>query len=98
MTQTFPHRASTTLAATLMALAGFSVSATAAEPSDTSFDAATPISSSQSALLRNAPRQAEPMRSSDPINEDVPATRSQIEVLDHAHAHVATTAATASIR
>ena len=80
-----------TAAVTLTALAGFALPA-AADQAHNAYGTATPISSSQSSTLRNAPHQNE-QAAAEPISEDVPASRSQIEVLDREHARF-----TASVR
>jgi len=89
MNRFFKRNATATLATTLITLASFSLPAAAADQSHDAYDTASPISSSQSSLLRNAPNQNAQVAAAEPISEDVPATRSQIEVLDRQHAHFA---------
>ncbi|GAB3683352.1 hypothetical protein [Salinisphaera aquimarina] len=88
MTTAFTKTATLTVATTLMALAGFALPASAADKAQVAYDSLTPMSSSQSSLLRDAPAANNDMPAGEPINEDVPASRSQIELLDFAHAHV----------
>ncbi|MES1925151.1 hypothetical protein [Salinisphaera sp. T31B1] len=97
MTQIFTRYAIAPLAIGLLSLGGVCASASAAD-TDTRLDSATPVSASQAALLRNAPDQSDALRASDPSHEDVPATRSQIELLDRSQARVSAMDATASIR
>lgn len=48
-------------------------------------DAIVPLSSSQAALLRNASHE-QTLANAEPSREEMPSTRSQLEVLDQSHA------------
>jgi hypothetical protein len=74
------------IAAAVLTLAGFAVPATAASNPQSYQDNVTPMSASQSAMLRHgAPANAD-VAAATPSSDDVPASRSQIEVLDLSHA------------
>lgn len=73
------------IAAAVLILASVAVPATAASNPQTYQDNVTPMSASQSAMLRHgAPANAD-VAAAMPSNDDVPASRSQIEVLDLSH-------------
>lgn len=74
----------------VLAGAVLSMPALAAEAASQN-DAVVPLSASQSTLLRNVSTQhaTSAMRAAEPMAEDVPATRSQIELLDRGHVDAA---------
>lgn len=69
-----------TFVAGILTLAGFAVPAVAAEKPSNYQDNITPMSASQSAMLRHG--AAEDTAAASPSHQSVPASRSQIEVLD----------------
>ncbi|MBS62738.1 hypothetical protein [Salinisphaera sp.] len=76
----------------ILTLAGFSVPAVAAEQPSRYQDNVTPMSASQNAMLRHG--EVTDDATAAPSHQSVPASRSQIEVLDlngvhHAHMRVA---------
>ncbi|MBO9469163.1 hypothetical protein J7355_03530 [Endozoicomonas sp. G2_2] len=69
----------------VLAFAGFAGPAVAADNVQSHQDNVTPLSASQSAMLRHGARADANVAAADPAHENVPATRSQIEVLDLGH-------------
>ena len=69
-----------TFVAGILTLAGFAVPAVAAEKPSNYQDNITPMSASQSAMLRHG--AADNTTAASPSHQSVPASRSQIEVLD----------------
>lgn len=89
MTMSFVHKTASAAAIAVSALVGVAAPAVAADHANTDYEAVTPMSKSQSQLLRGAPEHSNDVTAGEPANENVPASRSQIEVLDRSHAHVA---------
>ncbi|MES1941487.1 hypothetical protein T5B8_14675 [Salinisphaera sp. T5B8] len=71
----------------LLTLAGFAVPAAAAEQSRPAQDNITPMSASQNAILRHGAADTDTQASATASQQSVPASRSQIEVLDLNHVH-----------
>jgi hypothetical protein len=69
-------------AATVLMLAGFAVPAVAGDKPQSYQDNVTPMSASQSAMLRHGAPANGDIEAAAPASASMPATRSQIEVLD----------------